>query len=286
MEGLRSEGRSPRVIVLENVAGLLTSSGGADFGALCEAFAAAGYRVGAMVLDAIDFTPQSRPRLFVIATPPGAHLPAQLVAEPGAAPGRPRALLEAQMALSLAAKRAWVWWRLPEPPRRNADLIDLIEDAPPETAWNSIEATERLLSLMALAHLAKLEAARASGARAVGALYRRTRIDETGAKAQRAEVRFDGVAGCLRTPAGGSSRQSILLVDKGEVRSRLLTAREAARLMGLPDSYLLPNSANEALHLVGDGVVAPVVRFLAENLIEPLLRASAPEATRSKARRA
>lgn len=286
MEGLRADGRAPRAIVLENVVGLLTSRGGADFRALCEAFASAGYRVGAMTLDAIDFTPQSRPRLFVIATPPGATIPGALVSEPGAAPGRSRALLEAQMSLSLAAKRNWIWWRLPEPPRRNADLIDLIEDAPPETAWNPPEATKRLLALMAPPHLAKLEAARASSARAVGALYRRTRIDENGAKAQRAEVRFDGVAGCLRTPAGGSSRQSILLVDKGEVRSRLLTAREAARLMGLPDSYLLPRSANAALHLVGDGVVAPVVRFLAETLLEPLLAAQTPEAASAKARRA
>jgi DNA (cytosine-5)-methyltransferase 1 len=34
---------------------------------------------------------------------------------------------------------------------------------------------------------------------------------------------------------------------------------------------------NEAYHLVGDGVVAPVVRFLAEHLFEPLAaNAAAP----------
>ena len=47
----------------------------------------------------------------------------------------------------------------------------------------------------------------------VGAVYRRTRPDENGIKRQRAEVRFDDVAGCLRTPAGGSSRQIILVVE-------------------------------------------------------------------------
>ncbi len=71
---------------------------------------------------------------------------------------------------------------------------------------------------------------------------------------QRAEVRLDGLAGCLRTPAGGSSRQMILVGDEGGLRSRLLTPREGARLMGLPESYALPASANQALHLVGDGV--------------------------------
>ena len=139
-------------------------------------------------------------------------------------------------------------------------------------------------ALAVLGPTVEAEPPRASSARAVGALYRRTRLDETGAKAQRAEVRFDGVAGCLRTPAGGSSRQSLLIVERGDLRSRLLTAREAARLMGLPDSYVLPKSANEALHLVGDGVVAPVVRFLAQNLLEPLL--AAPEAVPGQARRA
>ena len=111
-----------------------------------------------------------------------------------------------------------------------------------------------------------------AGGRRVGALYRRTRPAPGGGKAQRAEVRFDGLAGCLRTPAGGSSRQSILLVERGEVRARLLSSREAARLMGLPDSYALPESYNEAYHLVGDGVVAPIVRHLAAHWMEPILR--------------
>ena len=100
----------------------------------------------------------------------------------------------------------------------------------------------------------------------VGALYRRTRNG-----VQRAEVRFDDVAGCLRTPAGGSSRQLILVVEKGKVRSRLISSRETARLMGLPDEYRLPENYNEAYHLTGDGVVVPVVRFIAEHILEPIL---------------
>jgi DNA (cytosine-5)-methyltransferase 1 len=40
----------------------------------------------------------------------------------------------------------------------------------------------------------------------VGGIYKRTRLDDEGFKVQRAEIRFDDVAGCLRTPAGGSSR--------------------------------------------------------------------------------
>ena len=74
------------------------------------------------------------------------------------------------------------------------------------------------------------EAARRAGERRVGGVYRRTRI-ENGVRTQRAEVRFDEVAGCLRTPAGGSSRQILLLVDGPSVRSRLISARETARLI-------------------------------------------------------
>jgi DNA (cytosine-5)-methyltransferase 1 len=97
------------------------------------------------------------------------------------------------------------------------------------------------------------------------------REDADGNRVQRAEVRFDDISGCLRTPVGGSSRQSIILMDDGKVRTRLLSPREAARLMGLPDSYVLPTKYNESYHLAGDGVVIPAVRFLAAHLLEPLL---------------
>jgi DNA (cytosine-5)-methyltransferase 1 len=105
----------------------------------------------------------------------------------------------------------------------------------------------------------------------VGTVYKRTRLDERGAKVQRAEVRFDDVAGCLRTPAGGSSRQVIIVVDGKKVRSRLISARETARLMGLDEDYKLPKNYNEAYHLTGDGVAVGVVRHLAEHIFEPLL---------------
>jgi DNA (cytosine-5)-methyltransferase 1 len=63
----------------------------------------------------------------------------------------------------------------------------------------------------------------------------------------------------------------IAVVDDGQVRTRLLTPREAARLMGLPDSYSLPASTSSGLQVAGDGVAVPVVRWLAEHLLEPLL---------------
>jgi DNA (cytosine-5)-methyltransferase 1 len=105
----------------------------------------------------------------------------------------------------------------------------------------------------------------------VGAVFRRTRRDAAGRRLQRAEVRFDDVAGCLRTPAGGSSRQTVMMVEAGEVRTRLISPRETARLMGLPDDYVLPARRTDAYHLTGDGVSVDAVHWLAEHLLSPLL---------------
>jgi DNA (cytosine-5)-methyltransferase 1 len=252
---------APRVIVIENVVGLLTSHGGADFIALCEALGRQGYRYGALEIDAARFTPQSRPRVFVVAT----RAPVDGVEGPS--PFHSPAVRAAHAAMQEAVKAGWVWWRLNPPPARNSDLSSVLE--PDEAVrWRSPEETSALLGLMDTRHAAKVAALCAEGGRAVGAVFRRTR-----AGVQRAEARFDGLAGCLRTPRGGSSRQTLLVVDGGEVKSRLLTAREGARLMGLSDDYRLPSSESAGLHVVGDGVAAPVVAHLARQLIEPLLDA-------------
>lgn len=134
--------------------------------------------------------------------------------------------------------------------------------------------TRQLLAMMTPVNLLKVQSAQKSGKRIVGGLYKRTRMNDNGEKVQRAEVRFDGIAGCLRTPAGGSSRQSILVVEGDKISSRLLSPREAARLMGLPDTYKLPHNYNDAYHIAGDGVVVPVVRHLARFIFEPVLSES------------
>lgn len=134
--------------------------------------------------------------------------------------------------------------------------------------WHTPEESSRLLSHLGPLHVERLRLARRQGA--VGTLYRRTRVED-GKRVQRSELRFDGVAGCLRTPGGGSSRQFVVSAEETRVRTRLLTAREGARLMGLADDYRLPKGDTAALHVVGDGVVVPVVRALAQQVLESLL---------------
>ena len=266
MSGLAAEGREPTVLALENVPGLLSAHGGADFSALCDAVAGLGYHLGAVMVDAKDFVPQSRQRLILIAAK---NPDVALVSPQPISWCSPPTLTDATEGLSAAAKAKWVWWRLPEPTGVVRPFSALVEDFPSSVSWHDPNETQALLSMMNKTHLSKVAAAKNSGKRQVGTIYKRTRT-ENGAKVQRAEVRFDNIAGCLRTPGGGSSRQTIMVVDGHLARSRLISTRETARLMGLPDSYILPENYNEAYHLTGDGVVAPVVRYLAEHIFEKI----------------
>lgn len=269
---LRREGRAPKLVALENVVGTLSSHGGKDFAFIMRALASEGYVGGALVMDAADFLPQSRPRLFIVGAQrqlPIAEILAQRAPHPR---WHPPALLKAFESLGPEAAESWVWWHLPEPPPRRMDLAAVLEEDPPAFLWHSSEQTARLLSLMDPRHMDRIRKAQRLGRRTVGTLYRRTRPDpESGVKRQRAEVRFDGIAGCLRTPAGGSSRQIVVVVEGKKVRTRLLSARETARLMGVPDQYPLPSRYNEAYHLFGDGVAVPVVSWLANHLLRLLL---------------
>lgn len=270
IEKLAHEGRAPGVLALENVCGLLSSHGGADFAALTHALDALGYRVGALEVDAALFTPQSRPRLFIIAA---RQAPAHLIASGPSEPFHSPALRSVVARLPEAQRKRFVWWRLDTPPKRNTRLADLLDDLPDGDAWSSEAQTAKLLGQMSALQSARVDALRESGRREVGAVFRRIRI-EHGVRVQRAEARFDGLAGCLRTPAGGSSRQQLLFVEGDKMRSRLLSPREAARLMGVPEHHPLPEGQTAALHLVGDAVCVPVVRWLSQHLLAPLAGAA------------
>jgi DNA (cytosine-5)-methyltransferase 1 len=271
VKGLVAGGRAPSLIVLENVCGTLTSHGGKDFAALCAAVADEGYSVGAIVADASLFLPQSRPRLFVIGVRRDVIVDVALQSDGPTALWHSKALVGAQRQLPESVQARWIWWSLPAPAARVKKLSEIVEFAPNDVRWHDQTETNRLLEMMSPLHRRKVEAVQARGVLTVGTIYRRTRKGECGEKVQRAEVRFDETAGCLRTPAGGSSRQILLFVEGERVRTRLVSARETARLMGLPDSYLLPARYNEAYHLTGDGVAVDVVRHISENLLLPLL---------------
>ncbi len=257
IEALVAEDRAPPIVVIENVAGLLTSNNGKDFAIVCQGLSSQGYRFGVVEIDAACFLPQSRRRILIVG--------ARVAPEGQSASLETPAVRRAREALPQALQKSWIDWRGAFPERRNLDLAALLE-ADDQVAWRSKAQTDKLISLMNKRHRARLDEALSRRERRVGAVFRRVRDG-----VQRAEVRFDGVAGCLRTPRGGSSRQILIIAQDGICRSRLISPREAARLMGLPDSYRLPPGVTNALQVAGDGVAVPVVAWLAREILAPLL---------------
>src|SRR5579863_765374 len=165
MRALASERRAPRLIVLENVAGVLTSKGGADFAAICAELQDLDYRFGALTIDAAHFLPQSRLRVFIIAIQRSRPPPAWLIS-----PGPPQhhasaTLRRAAAALPRTVIADWLWWRAPEPPRVNVRLVDCLDGESSETRWHDVQQTERLLSALSPASRRDVEVARASGDR-------------------------------------------------------------------------------------------------------------------------
>ncbi|QKG52254.1 DNA cytosine methyltransferase [Hymenobacter sp. BRD67] len=274
MHQLAQENRAPKLVIFENVVGAITSHEGRDFSAIAGAFAGLGYRFGPLVIDAQLFVPQSRKRLFIIGVRQDIAIPQALRDTAHNTAWHPTSIVSAYNRLAPGVREQWIWWNLPAPPQRPENFIDIIEENPQGVNLHSQQETQNLLAMMSQVNLAKVAQARQTGQRMVGGIYRRMRPDGQGARVQRAEVRFDDISGCLRTPSGGSSRQVILIVEGNHTESRLLSPREGARLMGLDDNYILPANYNDAYHLAGDGVAVPVVRHLAANLFEPILAAN------------
>lgn len=244
----------PPVVAAENVLGLVSADGGRHCLDLHDALAERGYRVGAAMLDAIHWLPQSRPRVFVV----GAREDVRLDGLTSAGPGWAHPEAVARVARS---RRDWVWWNLPKPRGRRPNLLDLVEfDAPRDPP----DKRDRNLALIPPRHAERLRSSPPSD-RAVFPGYKRIRAGR-----QVLELRFDGVAGCLRTPEGGSSRQLLVVSEDGRSDTRLLTIREAARLMGAPRGYRLPGSYNDGYRAMGDAVAVPVVEYLARRLLRPL----------------
>jgi DNA (cytosine-5)-methyltransferase 1 len=157
----------------------------------------------------------------------------------------------------------WIIRRLPEPPRGNKTLEDVLENLPSNSEeWWSDDRALYLLNQMSLKHRAVADRMIAGRDWSFGTVFRRVRNNRS-----MAELRTDGIAGCLRTPRGGSGRQILFKAGKGQYHVRLLTPRECARLMGA-DDFKIEAKNNQALFGFGDAVC---VRWIAENYLNPVL---------------
>lgn len=263
--------RRPPLVLLENVVGFLQSHGGRDFESALMALNELGYSVDAFVLNAAHWTPQSRPRLFVVAKPPPPKKGQTLAM---ASDARPELL---QRFIFTHQHVRWDIRDLPDLPMPTARLADIVEDLDDDDPrWWSRQRAEYFFGQLSERHLRDAEAMIRGRAYTFATAFRRVRYGRS-----MAELRTDGIAGCLRTPRGGSGRQILFKAGRGRYMVRLLTPRECSRLQGVPDDFVIDASPNQALFGFGDAVCVPAVEWISKNYLTPLAK-SLPAARRQR----
>jgi DNA (cytosine-5)-methyltransferase 1 len=256
--------RRPRLVLIENVTGFLTSRSGKDFREALLELNRLGYVVDAFIIDAVHFVPQSRSRLFVLGELRKGERAPFIQEKPKSneffqSEVRPRALAD------FIFRNPDIDWRLrnlpqlPKSRRRLTSILENLSDDSPE--WWSEKRTAYLLNQMSQRHRIIADRMINSAGWSFGTVFRRVR-----AGGSMAELRVDGIAGCLRTPRGGSGRQILVKAGFGEFRARLLTPRECARLMGA-NGFVIKASLNQALFGFGDAVCVPVIEWIAEHYL-------------------
>ena len=256
--------RRPPIVLLENVTGFLSSHGGRDFSEAMLALNRLNYTVDPFILDAAWFVPQSRQRLFIVGVSKAFQ---------SAGPAETQQFYESRVRPKALAdfilrhpEIDWNIRKLPIPPRTSVLLADIVEDLPTDSsAWWSASRAEYLLNQMSPKHRSIADLLMARKAWSYGTVFRRVRNGKS-----MAELRTDGIAGCLRTPRGGSGRQILFKAGNGKYFVRLLTARECARLMGAND-FVVDFPLNQALFGFGDAVCVPVIEWVAKYYLNPLV---------------
>jgi DNA (cytosine-5)-methyltransferase 1 len=257
--------RRPPIVLLENVTGFLTSHGGRDFQAALLALNRIGYETDAFIIDASRFVPQSRVRLFVVGALRNGHANWEIqdTLRFYESDVRPKALAEF---IFNHPEIVWNIRQLPSLPKGLKSLSDILEDLSDYSAfWWDDKRRDYLVNQMSEKHAKQLKKMMDARTWSYGTVFRRIRKGRS-----MAELRTDGLAGCLRTPRGGSGRQILVKAGYGKVKVRLLTPRECAKLMG-SDDFVINVPLNKALFGFGDAVCVPVITWIAENYIKPLI---------------
>lgn len=253
---LKEQPELPKALVAENVKGLVSTDNGSNYILLHNALSSLGYKVGAVLVDAIHWLPQSRQRVFVIAIRDDISISHFMADKPNWS--HPKVIQEVASKVD-----HWHWWNIPEPTHSQISLESIIDTNLP---FDSEEIVERNLSLIPDSHWEKMYEGIKSGL-AIFPGYKRTRKGK-----QVLEVRADGIAGCLRTPAGGSSRQQLVIFRDGKFGTRLPTIKETALLMGAAEDYSIIGSYNEGYKAMGDAIAVPVVQHITSNFVANILR--------------
>ncbi len=252
---------APELLLIENVVGFLLSRGGKDLETALLALNACGYFVDAFILNARNWTPQSRARLFLVAkkSTQARRQEMALVSDV-----RPKALVDF---INSHSEIGWDLVKLPPVPVSTRRLSDIVEDLDPEDPlWWAAERVDYFMSQLSPRHAVSASDMISGSHWSYATAFRRVRHGRS-----MAELRTDGIAGCLRTPRGGSGRQILFKAGFGQRHVRLLSARECARLQGVPDNYQINVPLNQALFGFGDAVCVPAVSWIAEHYLNPHL---------------
>jgi DNA (cytosine-5)-methyltransferase 1 len=255
--------RRPPLVLLENVLGFLQSDGGRDFETALLALNKLGYAVDAFVLNAVHWVPQSRVRLFVVAKACDDEGRNQCAVESDSRP---------QMLCRFINLHPEIKWhirdlprlpKVPTPDKRLRDIVEDLSDADPH--WWDEDRAKYFFNQLSERHLMAARLMIGQKTYHYATAFRRVRHGKS-----MAELRTDGIAGCLRTPRGGSGRQILFKAGRGRYQVRLLTARECARLQGVPENFRIDVPLNQALFGFGDAVCVSAVSWIAKHYLTPL----------------
>ena len=269
-------GGGPRVVMLENVQGFLTSNKGKDIANTVDFFTNHGYYTDIIQLNASWFTPQSRPRVFLFAVEETiAERCMSIVGDNERNNGRfflghqISELRPHQIQKIIKANNNFKWGMLdiPAPAERDSTLADIVEleVANESSLWWDEKRKDHLHNQMSERHREVLHQMTTNDYISYGTVYKRMRK-----KRPMAELRVDGIAGCLRTPRGGSSKQILVRAGHGAWDVRFLTPREYARLQGVRDEFVLPEKSTKGYFAMGDAVCVPVIEYLSRHVLLPL----------------
>ena len=258
--------KAPPIVLLENVTGWLYSNGGKDFGVTAKSLNELGYACDVLMLNARSFVPQSRPRLFMAGV-----RSAEATDDCPYFTSRSKRLMPPRLKRLMLENNDVQWARLdiPEPPPYMDEgfserIVERLKEDDPR--WWSKEKVDKHLAMMPPSHLEMVKRMARQDKVSCKTFFRRRR-----AEGQRAEVRSDDIAGCLRTAVGGSGKQFIVAAGNASIRMRTLTAREYARLQGVPDRFpIAAKTERQSLSAFGDAVCVPVVSWLAKEILRPL----------------
>lgn len=263
-------GCKPKIILLENVPGFISSNNGRDIIDTIRFFSDIGYTIDLLEIDASLFLPQSRKRLFLVAVDrtivkkiENFSFYLDELKNDDFRSEKIKKIIYNNKDLNFG------FFSVPSKKTNKNNISSILESLSLDSLnWWNEERKNKLFLQMNENNKMKLSNMIKKNYISYGTIFRRMRSGSSSA-----ELRIDGIAGCLRTPRGGSSKQILLQAGQGSWNVRLLTPREYARLQGVRDDFTLPENTTKAYFAMGDAVCVPVIEYISKHVLIPAYKA-------------